>query len=117
MGHRVVAKWCCRMGKCLGHFGDIQVFHICSYCDSGLNFSARQHTWQYRDSALAWRRLKPSVLLSDGKDKTGLAKTRISKGRLSEEHDLHGNFALCACAEIYKSVGCNGQKSMVRNRK
>lgn len=106
----MVAEWCRSMGKRLSYFGDIQVFRICSYCDSGLNFNAHQHVWQYRDSALAWGRLKPSALLSDRKDKTGLANIRISKGRLSEEHDLHGNLALCAYAETIKLLD-----ALVRN--
>ena len=45
---------------------------------------------------LAWRRLKPSVLLSDRKDEAGLVRTRITQGMLSEECDLGGHFALCA---------------------
>lgn len=104
------------MGKCLNYFGYVQVFHICFHCDSGLNFSAYQHVWQYRDSALAWRRLKPSVLLSDRKDETGLARTRITQGMLSEEHDLGRNFALCAYVEIHKTIECTGQKSIIKDR-
>lgn len=105
------------MGKCLNCFGDVQVFHICFHCESGLNFSAHQHVWQFGDPDLAWRRLKPSVLLSDRKDETALARTRITQERLSEEHDLRGNFALRAYAEIYKTAECSGQKPMVRDRK
>lgn len=97
---------------CLNYFGDVQVVHICFHCSSGLNFSAHQHVWQYRDSALAWRRLKPSVLLSVRKDETVLARTRITQGSLADEHDLGGNFALCAYAEIYKTVECSGQSNL-----
>lgn len=85
-------------GTCLNYFGDVQVFLICFHCDSGLNFSAHQHVWQYRDSALAWRRLKPSVLLNDRKDETRVASTRIAQGMFSEEHDPGRNFALCVYA-------------------
>lgn len=49
---------------------------------------------------MAWRRLKPSVLLSDRKDETALARTRITQDRLSEEHDLRGNFALHAIKRL-----------------
>lgn len=28
------------------------------------------------------------------------------------EHDLGGNFALCAYAEIYKTVECSGQSNL-----
>ena len=100
----VVINWCWNMGKCLSYFGDVQVFHICSHCDSGPNFSAHQHVWQYRDPALAWRRLKPSVLLRDRKDAAGLGRTGLTQGSLSEKHDLRGNFALSAYAETYKSA-------------
>lgn len=44
------------------------------FIDSGLSYSAHQHVWQYRDTALAWRRLQPSVLLNDRKDESGFAR-------------------------------------------
>ena len=44
---------------------------------------------------MAWRRLKPSVLLSDRKDEAGLVRTRKTQGMLSEERGLGGHVALC----------------------
>lgn len=89
------------MRECLNYFGDVQVFRICFHCDSGLNFSVHQHVWQYRDSALAWRRPKPSVLFSDRKDETGLVGTRVTQGRLSEEHDQGG---ILRCVLTQRSI-------------
>lgn len=59
---------------------------------------------------MAWRRLKPSVLLSDRKDEAGLARTRIAQGMLSEEHDLGRNFA---CVLMQRSI--NLLNALVRN--
>lgn len=64
-----------RAGKCLDPFGGVQVFQFCFHSDSGLSYSAHQHVWQYRDTALAWRRLQPSVLLNDRKEESGFART------------------------------------------
>lgn len=51
----------------------------------------------YRDTAWAWRRLQPSVLLGDTKDETGLAITRNIQRLLSGEHgpSAKGDGGLC----------------------
>lgn len=49
---------------------------------------------------MAWRRLKPSVLLSDRKDETELVRTRITQGMLSEERD-RVDILLCVLMQKY----------------
>lgn len=49
-------------------------FRICFPSDSGLSYRAHQLVWQYRGTALAWRRLQPSVLFSDREDEAGFAR-------------------------------------------
>lgn len=49
---------------------------------------------------MAWRRLKPSVLLSDRKDETELVRTRVTQGMLSEEHD-RADILLCVLTQKY----------------
>lgn len=49
---------------------------------------------------MAWRRLKPSVLLSDRKDETELVRTRVTQGMLSEEHD-RVDILLCVLTQKY----------------
>lgn len=56
---------------------------------------------------MAWRRLKPSVLVSDRKDATGLARTRITQGMLSDDVTLV-DILLCVfiqrCIELWNTM-------------
>lgn len=73
-------KW--KLGNAWIRLAMSRYFHICFHSDSGLSYSAHQHVWQYRDTALAWRRLQPSVLLNDRNDENGFARPWKTQGCL-----------------------------------